>query len=195
MWRGPASGEIVLSNGLLARTFRLTPNAATVGLDQLTTGEALLRGVKPEAVLEISGQRCEVGGLVGQPNYAFLRERWLDNLTASPTAFQFVRFEVGKPTERFAWNRVRHCAPQTTWPPTGVSLRLDFIGPAGPVTAERRGTHRCLAASRHLRALRDVRRNPLLLQMDFLDQRYRTRLSRSIAARAKSWRLWSVCRK
>jgi hypothetical protein len=136
VWRGPASGELVLSNGLLARTFRLTPNAATVGLDQLTTGETLLRGVKPEAVLEISGQRCEVGGLVGQPNYAFLRREWIDQLKASPTAFQFVGFEVGKPTERFGWNRVRHCAPQTNWPPSGVSLRLDFIGPTVSGTTE-----------------------------------------------------------
>ena len=134
VWRGTAPGELILSNGLLARTFRLTPNAATVGLDQLTTGEALLRGVKPEAILEISGQPCEVDDLVGQPNYAFLQRDWLAEMKSSPTAFQFVDFEVGKPVERFEWKRVRHSAPGSNWPPRGVSLRLDFIGPAMPGT-------------------------------------------------------------
>ena len=71
--RTASEGELVLSNGLIARTFRLAPNAATVGLDQLVTGESLVRGVKPEAVLEINGVRIDVGGLTGQPNYAFLR--------------------------------------------------------------------------------------------------------------------------
>ena len=65
----------------IARTFRLAPNAATVGLDQLISGESLLRGVKPEAIVEINGRRYEVGGLTGQPNYAFLRAEWLDAAT------------------------------------------------------------------------------------------------------------------
>ena len=128
VYRGTAANELVLANGLIARTFRLAPNAATVGLDQLVTGEAMLRGVKPEAVVEIDGQRFEVGGLTGQPNYAFLRREWLDDLRADPAAFRFVGFEVGRPNPRFAWKQVRHCAPGSTWPPAGVSLRLDFVG-------------------------------------------------------------------
>ena len=55
--------ELVLANGLISRSFRLAPNAATVGLDNLVTGEAILRGVKPEAILDIDGKRYDVGGL------------------------------------------------------------------------------------------------------------------------------------
>ena len=128
-FRGAGPHELVLANGLIARTFRLAPNAATVGLDNLVTGEAILRGVKPEAIVEIDGQRYEVGGLIGQPNYAFLRPEWLDDLRANPAAFQFTGFEIGKPTERLAWKRVRHHAPGVKWPPDGVSLRLDFAAP------------------------------------------------------------------
>ena len=131
VFRGAGPNELVLANGLIARTFRLAPNAATVGLDNLVTGEAILRGVKPEAIVEIDGQRYEVGGLKGQPNYAFLRPEWLDELRANPAAFRFVGFEVGKPTERLAWKRVRHHAPGVKWPPDGVSLRLDFALPDG----------------------------------------------------------------
>ncbi|MBN1442375.1 MAG: alpha-galactosidase [Planctomycetes bacterium] len=118
--------EIVLTNGLIRRVFRLSPNAATVGLDQLTSGEALLRGVKPEAVVEIDGVRFEVGGLRGQPNYAYLKPEWLAGLEADPAAFRFVGYETGKPEARMEWKRVRHHAPDVRWPPGGVQLRMDY---------------------------------------------------------------------
>ncbi len=129
VFRGAGSNELVLANGLVARTFRLAPNAATVGLDNLVTGEAVIRGVKPEAWLEIDGRRFDVGGLKGQPNYAFLRPEWLEQLRSDPTAFRFVGFEVGVPRERVTWKRARHHAPGVVWPPTGVALRLDFAWP------------------------------------------------------------------
>ncbi len=122
--------EIELNNGLLRRVIRLQPNAATVALDQLSTGESLLRGVKPEAIVEIDGQRFEIGGLKGQPNYAFLRPEWIEQLTTDPAAFRFVGYEIGEPQERFAWKQVRHHAPDVQWPPEGATLRLDFAMPA-----------------------------------------------------------------
>lgn len=131
--------EIVLHNGLVRRTFRIAPNGATVGLDNLMTGQAILRGAKPEAIVTINGARYEVGGLTGQPNYAYLLPEWLDQMRAAPGAFRFVGFHVGRPAERFAWKRVRHHAPDATWPPAGVYLRMDYaapltspLGPDGP---------------------------------------------------------------
>jgi hypothetical protein len=122
--------ELELSNGLLRRVIRIAPNAATVALDHLGTGESLLRGVKPEAIVEIDGRRFDVGGLKGQPNYAFLRPEWIAQLRADPTSFRYVGHEVGVPTERLAWKRTRHHAPDVQWPPTGATLRLDFAWPA-----------------------------------------------------------------
>jgi hypothetical protein len=119
----------VLSNGLVRRTFRLAPNAATVGLDNLATGEAILRGVKPEAMVEIDGVRYEIGGLKGQPNYAFLRPEWIDDLKANPDALQFTGFEIGKPKERLGWKQLRHHAPNLKWPPEGVYLRMNYRMP------------------------------------------------------------------
>ena len=120
---------LVLSNGLIRRAFRLSPNAATVGLDNLVSGESLLRGVKPEAVLVLDGQRVEVGGLKGQPNYAFLLDEWLDALESSPDAMRFTGFEVGAPRERVPWKWVRHLAPDVVWPPAGVSLAMHYVMP------------------------------------------------------------------
>ncbi len=123
--RGMNDREIVLSNGLISRTFRIAPNAATVAFDNLMTGESLLRGVKPEAMLRIDGIDIAVGGLVGQPNYAFLRPDWLEAMKADDRALQFDRYAVGSTKERFAWKRVRH-ADDLPWPPPGAALTIHF---------------------------------------------------------------------
>jgi hypothetical protein len=117
--------EIVMDNGLIRRTFRLAPNAATVGLDNLMTGESVLRGVKPEARLTIEGLAFDIGGLKGQPNYAYLLDEWLDELRSDPRAFQFVDYQVGRTRPRFEWKRVRHSA-EMPWPPPGASLTMDY---------------------------------------------------------------------
>ena len=43
------SSRVDLNNGLVRRTIKLQPNAATVGFDNLITGAPLLRAVRPEA--------------------------------------------------------------------------------------------------------------------------------------------------
>jgi hypothetical protein len=48
-------GNLVLSNGLVSRTFTLQPNVATVELDNLRTGESFLRAIKPEAATRSMG--------------------------------------------------------------------------------------------------------------------------------------------
>ena len=126
----PDGQELVLENGLVRRVFRLRPDGATVALDDLRTGASLLRGVKPEATVVIDGRRFDIGGLKGQPNYAFLQPSWIASLKPDPAAFHLVGHAVGKPVERLAWKRVRHHAPDAVWPPPGVALRLDFAMPA-----------------------------------------------------------------
>lgn len=127
--RNQAGNELVLTNGLIARHIRIAPNAATVAFDNLVTGEALLRAVAPEAWLEINGQPYAIGGLIGQPNLAYLRREWLDTLKADVNAFQFDRYEIGQPETRLTWKRVRP-AINSDWPPKGVALTLWFKPPA-----------------------------------------------------------------
>ncbi len=120
---------IELANGLVRRLIRLQPNAATVGFDDLTTGESLLRSVRPEAVIEINGRKFQVGGLAGQPVHNFLSRASLDKLTSNPSALQFARFEIGKTEPRFPWQKRLEWLPNDPpWPPPGVSLSLFFDG-------------------------------------------------------------------
>jgi len=122
--------EIRLGNGLIRRTFRLRPNAATVAYDNLMTGASILRGVKPEARVKLNGQSFNIGGLVGQTEYAYLRPEWIDSFTNDPNAFQFVDHEIGKTEARFPWNRKRYSA-DLPWPAPGASLKLRFRPPPG----------------------------------------------------------------
>ncbi|MBD3174126.1 MAG: hypothetical protein GF320_03015 [Armatimonadia bacterium] len=131
VFRGSHPDEIVLANGLIRRAFRVSPNATTVALDNLVTGESVIRGVKPEARVEIDGVSFDVGGLLGQPNYAYLDPGWLDDLTADPSAMALAGVAVSEPTARLPWGRVRHHDESLPWPPEGVHLRLDFRMPEG----------------------------------------------------------------
>lgn len=128
VFRGAGSDEVVLQNGLLRRTFKLAPNGATIALDNLMTGEAMLRAVEPEAVVTIDGNEFKVGGLHGQPDRAYLLPEWTAKLTNDPDAFQWVGFSVGKPESPIIWKRKRHSA-DLPWSPPGASLALHFRGP------------------------------------------------------------------
>ncbi len=132
VYRGAHADEIVMTNGLIRRVWRVAPNAATVAFDNLVTDAAVIRGVKPEAIVELDGTRYTVGGLVGQPDYAYLKPEWLHAMTADPAGFQLERIEVGSTEERFGWARVRPSA-DAAWPPRGVSLVFHYRPPAsGP---------------------------------------------------------------
>ncbi len=131
LFRGQHPDEIVLSNGIISRTFRLSPNAATVAFENLRSGESIIRGVKPEAQVVIDGKTYAVGGLIGQPNYAFLRTQWLDKMKSAPGALKFSKFEIEKPTARFAWKprRLGHITDEALkpiWPPAAFQFRLEF---------------------------------------------------------------------
>ena len=79
--------QIELTNGLLRRSFSLTPNGATIALDNLMTGQNELRAVRPEAVLVINGKEYPVGGLEGQPVHNFLTKDFLSGMQLCDSAF------------------------------------------------------------------------------------------------------------
>ena len=127
---GDGAPGLVLSNGLVRRVFRLAPDAATVAFDNLVTGASLLRAVSPEARLGLDGQAFDVGGLLGQPEFAYLRPEWLRHMEADPAAFHCTGFEHGPTVAPFIWKRKRYSA-DGAWPAPGVRLTLRFSPPDG----------------------------------------------------------------
>lgn len=122
--------EVVMDNGLVRRTWRLQPNAACVGFDNLMDGNALLRAVSPEARVKLDGKEWDVGGLVGQEERAYLRREWVDGLEVDPAAFVLVGIETGPTRAPFSWARKRYSEGRP-WPPPGVGLMLRFAAPEG----------------------------------------------------------------
>jgi len=139
-----ATNELVLENGLARRVIRLGPNAATVDLENLTTGEHLLRAVAPEARVTIDGVPFDVGGLDGQPVQNYLDAEWLDSLTANPNAYRFADWKEGPIEARMSWQKhPEWMSRDLPWPPHGRHVVLRFVPPvagaatpAGPVIVD-----------------------------------------------------------
>ncbi len=131
LYKSADGKEIILSNGLVRRHIRLTPNAATVALDCTITTQSLLRSVRSEAVVQLNGKVYAVGGLVGQPVHNYLKREWVDGLKADPEAFVFGGFESGPTEARFPWKKRLQWMPKDLpWPPPGVQITLHFNPPA-----------------------------------------------------------------
>ena len=125
-------GQLVFSNGIVARTFSIKPNGATVGLELLSNSESFLRSVRPEAEISINGKKFAIGGLTGQPIHNYLLPEWLAKMEADPASFKLVDYSVGVVKERFPWKKRLEWMPKDLpWPLPGKELifryRLDEV--------------------------------------------------------------------
>lgn len=118
--------ELVLYNALLERRFRLQPDLACVSFRNLTSGQELIRAVKPEAMLRINNTDYRAGGLSGQPELAYLQEGWLDTMKAFTGGFHFVSYNTG-PIEPFLKEKSPFWMPPMT-DTKGIKLNLIFKG-------------------------------------------------------------------
>lgn len=125
IYRSAGGRELVLSNGLIRRAFRIAPAVATVAFDNLLTGASMLRAVEPEAIIQADARPVPVGGLTGQPDRAYLLPEWLDAMKPAPDALVCAGISTGATQAPFEWKRVRGAA-SAPWPPPGVSLTFRF---------------------------------------------------------------------
>ena len=120
-------GYLVLSNGLVSRTFSVKPNGATIGLEHLQTGGSFLRSVRPEAEVQIDGITFQVGGLTGQSIHNFLLPEWLSDMKADPASFKLTGYKVGNTKERFPWKKRAEWMPKDMpWPAPGKELIFTY---------------------------------------------------------------------
>lgn len=124
------SRELTLTNGLVARRILLAPNAATVSLRNLATGEEFVRALAPEARVTLDGKPYPVGGLTGAPVANYWREEWAADAQAIPDAYRYERYEVGEIEERFPYKkRPEWLSRDLAWPPKGKRVSLFFAPP------------------------------------------------------------------
>ncbi len=125
-------GNLVFSNGLVARTFSLNPNCSTIELELLTTSESFIRSVRPEAEIQINGLKFNIGGLTGQPIHNYLLPDWLANMKTDPASFKLMDYEIRDCKARFPLKKRLQWMPEDLpWPLPGKELifryRLDDL--------------------------------------------------------------------
>jgi len=108
--------DIILYNGLVKRTFRLSPNVACTDYKNMITGQQLLRAAMPEAVITINGNDYNVGGVYGQKEKAYLLPEWLDKFTKNENDFQFTNYEISELKPFINWKAKGWWASSTLQP-------------------------------------------------------------------------------
>jgi len=95
--------DIILYNGLVERIFRIKPDVVCTSFINLSTGQQLLRAVKPEARLTLNGIPYNVGGLSGQKENAYLLPGWINSFKTSDCSFHYVKHSVEKIKPYLNW--------------------------------------------------------------------------------------------
>jgi hypothetical protein len=119
-------GHVTISNGLISRTFSLSPDGATISFRNIMKGTELLRAIKPEAIVTINSRPLTIGGLLGQPVKNYLAEEWISGLKPDTLAgLKLSGYRTEEIAARFDWKkRPDWMAEDLPWPPHGK--RVDF---------------------------------------------------------------------
>ncbi|MBB5636496.1 hypothetical protein HDE68_002397 [Pedobacter cryoconitis] len=126
VYRSINNKDIILSNGLIKRSFRLQPNLACTDFINLSNDQQLIRAVSPEARLTIDGKTYQVGGLHGQKQKAYLLNNWLDELTASNADFLYKSYKINPVTPVVNWKPAANEWASNRKQPTGKMLTFSF---------------------------------------------------------------------
>jgi hypothetical protein len=122
------NNEIILSNGLVSRTFYLSANLATTSIKNLVADEEYLRAVEPEANVMIDSVSYPVGGLIGQVDKGYLLNRWLKNMYPLPNAFVLTSFEITELKPHLTPS-IKRWKSNTQWLATGKELVFNYGHP------------------------------------------------------------------
>ena len=126
IYRSKDGKDIILTNDLVSRVFRISPNLATIDIVNRMTGENMLRAVSSEGKIRINGKNRNIGGLEGQPERGYILPEWIDNMTVMPNSFIVEDFEISPIKEHIEWARSRWALNKKV--PTGKVLTFTLRG-------------------------------------------------------------------
>ena len=122
--------DLLISNGIVEKSFRITPNFAGTAIKNLVSGQNYLRAVRPEAQITVNGQKFNIGGLSGQPIQNYLPFQWIEKLTNDEESFQYVKYTIQDIKPRFDWKiRKEWITTDVKWPASGKELIVEFKAP------------------------------------------------------------------
>ncbi|WP_245786905.1 hypothetical protein [Algoriphagus aquimarinus] len=125
----------------MSRIFDVQKGGATIGLDNLMTGENMLRSVRAEAMIEVNGIELPVGGLIGQPIHNYLLPEWLEAMQADPKALKLQCFYWSETEARMSWKKRPEWMPKDLpWPEPGKKLTFEYQEYAALVQSLMSGT-------------------------------------------------------
>ncbi len=119
--------NIVLFNGLVRRSFRIAPNIACTDFQNMSSGQQLLRAIRPEAIVTINGQKINIGGLTGQKEKAYLTESMVDGFTKGNTDFICSSIKVENIKPSINWKK--HTWGAVDKPGTGKTISFFYQSP------------------------------------------------------------------
>lgn len=126
IYRTADNKNIIITNSMVSRVFRIMPNLATIDIINKMTGENMLRAVGTEGSIRIDGKTWNIGGLAGQPERGFLKPEWLDKLSTMPNSFMVEDFEISPLQESIPWARNRWALNKQA--PSGKTLTFTLRG-------------------------------------------------------------------
>lgn len=141
-------------NGLIQRSFTLSPDFGTVDYGSFSSGMSFLRGVRPEGTVTLDDTEYNVGALVQEQGFSGYVYTHKDGSTTPPhrltqprvvtsyfnrsgvllgvntTAWRYASHTTGAPTVTVPWTPgTRHSPKDVSWPPKGLRLDVTFKAP------------------------------------------------------------------
>ena len=124
LYRSSDGKDLIITNGIAQRTFRIEPDIACIGYKNLANGQELLRAIKPEARVIIDGKEYQVGGLFGQKEQAYLLPEWVKEYSKSKDGFHCTGYSQG-PVKPFVNWKMSMWYPKQS-PANGKQLSFYF---------------------------------------------------------------------
>jgi len=119
--------ELVLINGLVQRSFHLSPNLVCFDFKNLMNGEQLLRSVLPEAEVTIDGKSYAVGGQINLPEKGYFLKEWLKDLEKGENNFQYQSYTVSEITPHFP-TKIAYWTGKSL-PANGIKVSFTYAHP------------------------------------------------------------------
>ena len=117
--------DICISNNIISRRFIFKPDFSSVSLFNSFSKEEFIRAIKPEAVLIIDGNEYNVGGVLGQTEFAFLKTDYLKSFCRNEEGFNYLSHKIININRDIKWNKSRRNRVEI-WPPKGKCMQVLF---------------------------------------------------------------------